>query len=178
MKRIAILGCSGAGKSTLARILGKRFGLPVIHLDQHYWRAGWVEPSREEWRAQALELASRPEWVMDGNYSNTFPERFAVADMIVLLDFPAWLCFWRVIKRTISRYGTTRDDLPEGCPEHFDPKFFKFVAGFRWTHRPKLLAAVEAFPGPKVVLTGPADVARWLSTFDPSSSSPLPASRP
>jgi adenylate kinase family enzyme len=51
MKRIAILGCSGAGKSTLARILGHRFGLPVIHLDQHYWRPGWVEPSKEEWRA-------------------------------------------------------------------------------------------------------------------------------
>ena len=175
MKRIAILGCSGAGKSTLARILGKRFGLPVIHLDQHYWRAGWVEPSKEEWRAQALELASRPEWVMDGNYSNTFPERLAVADMIVLLDFPTWLCLWRVVKRTVSRFGTTRDDLPAGCPEQFDPKFFRFVAGFRWTHRPKLLAAVDAYRGTKHVLTGPAEVRRFLGTLP---SSPLPPATP
>lgn len=175
MKRILILGCSGAGKSTLARILGHRFGLPVIHLDQHYWRPGWVEPSKEEWRAQALALAARPEWVMDGNYSSTFPERFAVADMIVALDFPTWLCLWRVVNRTLARYGTTREDLPEGCPEHFDPKFFRFVAGFRWTHRPKLLAAVDAYPGTKHVLTGPTQVRHFLATLP---SSPLPPATP
>lgn len=175
MKRILILGCSGAGKSTLARELGRRFRLPVIHLDEHYWRPGWVEPSKEEWRLQALELAKRPEWVMDGNYSSTFPERFAVADMVVALDFPTWLCLWRVIKRTISRYGTTREDLPEGCPEHFDPKFFRFVAGFRRTHRPKLVAAIDAYQGTKHVLTSPAQVRHFLATLP---SSPLPPATP
>jgi len=175
MKRILILGCSGAGKSTLARTLGARFGLPVIHLDQHYWRAGWVEPSKEEWRQQALQLAARPEWVMDGNYSSTFPERFAVADMVVALDFPTWLCLLRVSKRTVMRYGTTREDLPEGCPEHIDLKFFRFVAGFRRTHRPKLLAAVAAYPGTKHVLTGPAQVRHFLETLP---SSPLPPATP
>lgn len=171
MKRIVILGCSGAGKSTLALILGERFGLPVIHLDKHYWRSGWVEPSKEEWRLQALELAARPSWVMDGNYSSTFPERFAVADMVVAFDFPTWLCLWRVCKRIASGYGRTRPDLPEGCPEHIDFKFFLYVLRYRRKNRPKLLAAIEAYPGTKHVFTRPAEVEHFLATLP---SSPLP----
>jgi adenylate kinase family enzyme len=73
MRRVLILGGSGAGKSTLARILGERTGLPVIHLDQHYWRRGWVMPTPEAWKAQVAELVTRPAWVMDGNFASTFP---------------------------------------------------------------------------------------------------------
>ena len=27
----------------MAGALAERTGLPIIHLDQHYWHAGWVE---------------------------------------------------------------------------------------------------------------------------------------
>jgi adenylate kinase family enzyme len=175
MKRILILGCGGSGKSTLARVLGERLGLPVIHLDQHYWRAGWVEPSKEEWRAQALELAARPEWVMDGNYGGTFAERFAAADMVIAFDFPTWLCLWRVCKRIAKGYGRTRPDLPEGCPEHIDLKFLLYILHFRRDSRPRLMAALGAYPGTKYVLACPADVRRFLATL---SSSPLPPATP
>ena len=43
MQRIVVMGPPGSGKSTLARRLGARHGLPVFHLDQAYWRPGWVE---------------------------------------------------------------------------------------------------------------------------------------
>jgi adenylate kinase family enzyme len=33
VERVAILGTAGAGKSSLARELGRRTGLPVVHLD-------------------------------------------------------------------------------------------------------------------------------------------------
>lgn len=57
MRRVAIIGCAGSGKSTLARRLAAKTGLPAVHLDQHYWRPGWVEPPREEWQARAAALA-------------------------------------------------------------------------------------------------------------------------
>ena len=45
-----VVGPGGAGKSTFARRLGERTGLPVIHLDEHYWRPGWEPTPDDEWR--------------------------------------------------------------------------------------------------------------------------------
>ncbi|MBM3548124.1 MAG: adenylate kinase [Alphaproteobacteria bacterium] len=167
MKRVLILGCSGAGKSTLALTLGERWRLPVIHLDKHYWRAGWVEPPREEWRAQVAELTARPEWIMDGNYGGTLPERLAVADMAIVFDFPTWRCLLRAFRRAVVGYGRTRPDLADGCPEHIDFKFLLYILNFRRKNRPSLMQALDSFAGPKLTFTGPAEVARWLSTPAP-----------
>ena len=88
MRRVAIIGSSGAGKSTLARRLGERTGLPVVHLDEHFWRPGWVETSRGEWRAVQTALCAQDAWIMDGNYSGTLDVRLARADTVVFLDLP------------------------------------------------------------------------------------------
>jgi adenylate kinase family enzyme len=95
----------------------------------------------------------------------------AVADAVIALDFPTWLCLWRVLKRLVSRYGTIREDLPEGCPEQFDWTLLKFVVGFNRTHRPQMLAAVEGFAGAKAILRSPSDVRRYLEGVPPR---PLP----
>ena len=85
-ERILVLGPCGAGKSTLAAALGERLGLPVIHLDKEYWRAGWVEPPQAEWLGKVEELIARPRWVMDGNYGGTLARRLERADCVVTLD--------------------------------------------------------------------------------------------
>ena len=69
MKRILILGSSGSGKSTLARQLGAKKNLPVIFLDQHFWRAGWRESTDEQWQATLEKLIQRDQWIMDGTFS-------------------------------------------------------------------------------------------------------------
>ncbi len=175
MKRVLILGPSGAGKTTLSLALAQRTGLPVVHLDQRYWRAGWVEPSKEEWRAQVAELTARPEWIMDGNYGGTVAERLAVADTAIVLDFGTATCLWRVMKRIAAGYGRTRPDLAGGCPEQIDLAFLRYVVSFRRNHRPRLMAALSAFEGRTVILAHPADVRRFLRDLP----SPLPpAGRP
>jgi adenylate kinase family enzyme len=95
MKRVAIIGCGGSGKTTVATRLGERTGLPVVLLDQHYWRSGWQETPREEWEALQRELCSRPSWwIMDGNYGGTMAMRLEAADTIIFLDYPTWACLW------------------------------------------------------------------------------------
>src|SRR5215212_5460573 len=99
MQRVLVIGSRGSGKSTLAKELAKRTGLRLIHLDQQYWRSGWVEPSKEEWRGQVEVLIAQDRWVMDGNYGGTLELRLARADTVIDLQFPAWLCVWRILRR-------------------------------------------------------------------------------
>src|SRR4029453_15646097 len=66
-----VVGCAGGGKKTLARGLAARLGLPLVHLDFHFWRAGWQLPDSKDWREQVIALAAGPGGVMDGNYSKT-----------------------------------------------------------------------------------------------------------
>ena len=43
-RRVIVTGMAGAGKSTFARQLSAKAGLPVIDLDVHFWKPGWVQP--------------------------------------------------------------------------------------------------------------------------------------
>ena len=72
--------------------------LPVIHLDRHFWKPGWVEPDKSEWAQRVVELASDGEWVMDGNYGGSIHLRLPRAEAAVLLDFPVWQCISRWLR--------------------------------------------------------------------------------
>ena len=66
MQRIVILGNAGSGKSTLARAMGKRLGVPVVHLDTLFWEPGWVEPDAEQFRQRVGEAIAGDSWVCEG----------------------------------------------------------------------------------------------------------------
>ena len=145
MRRVMVVGCAGAGKTTLARRLGETLKLPVVSLDFHFWRPGWQSPDRAEWRQQVTTLAAMPDWIMDGNYSNTYDLRMPRADSLIWLDFPRGICMRRVLARTIRGYGRSRPDLPQDCPERFDLAFLRYVWDFPRKHRPRIAAGIEQF---------------------------------
>jgi adenylate kinase family enzyme len=117
--------------------LADLLGLPLIHLDREYFGPGWTMPSRPEWRERVKALAARPEWVMDGNYSNTFDLRVPRATAIVWLDVPRWRCLAGVAWRVARNYGRVRADLGPDCVERFDWSFLRWVWSYPRRMRPK-----------------------------------------
>lgn len=143
MRKVLVIGSGGAGKSTLARRLGGLLGLPVIHLDVHYWKPGWAETPKDAWQETVEGLAARDSWVMDGNYSGTLAARLAACDTVVFLDLPRALCLWRVLKRLVMYRQKGRPDMAEGCSETLDFKFLLWVWGYPKRSRPKVFRLVE-----------------------------------
>jgi adenylate kinase family enzyme len=161
-RRIVVMGAPGSGKSTMARWLGVRFGLPVFHLDQAWWRPGWVEAPAADFAAEVERLAAVPEWVIDGNFTATLAPRFAAADAVVYLDIPSWLSVVRVVVRTIKGWGRVRPDMAAGCAEKIDFAFLLFTWRWNRERRVRNLGLVEGFGGRRVVLCGPGAVRRFV----------------
>jgi len=165
VRRVLIIGSPGAGKSTIAVELARRTGLPVIHLDQHYWRAGWAEPDKESWAADVEKLTAGERWIMDGNYSGTLEQRLKRADTVIDLHLPGWLCFGRVLRRTVSSHGERRSDMAEGCPERFDLYFLWWTLKYSFSSRKRVEQKLSSFSGKLIKLCSRDDVRRFLATF-------------
>ena len=164
MKRVAIIGSGGAGKSTLARALSVRTGLPVVHLDQLYWREGWVPVSGERWLELQHDLLAQDHWIIDGNYGSTMDLRLAAADTVIFLDTPRLVCLWRVFKRRPRFHNRTRPDMTAGNSERLTGEFLRFV----WTYpkqKPALLEKLGRLEHARVVrLRMNREVRRFLET--------------
>ena len=166
MKRIMIIGCSGSGKSTLAVRLGKKLSLPVHHLDRLFWRPGWKEPPRDEWRALQEELCAQPVWILDGNYTSTMDVRFESADTVVFLDLSTFSCLLGVIRRFLRFRGRSRPDMTEACQERLDWTLLRRIFRYRSDRRPRVLARLRELDKSKrvVILPSPYAARRYLES--------------
>jgi len=113
-RRVLVIGMAGAGKSTFSRALSARTGLPVIHLDVHYWKPGWIKPSESEWRDTQRELLTGPTWIADGNDPESLDLRLERADTVVHLETPWWICTGRAFLRGLRK---PTGEMPEGCDD-------------------------------------------------------------
>ena len=167
MRRIAIIGPGGAGKSTLARQISAKLGLPVIHLDAHYWHEGWVETPKEEWAQAVRRLTEGEAWVMDGNYGGTMELRLAAADTILFLDLPRATCLLRVVGRQLRYRNRTRPDMAPGCPERLTWFFLRYIWNYRRDRRPGILERMARYAeGRKLVhLQTPRQVRGFLEAL-------------
>ena len=135
MEKILIIGCSGSGKTTLAVALGEKLGLPVVHLDQLWWKEGWRNVTREEFDSRLAMAMNMDGWIIDGNYSRTMEMRLAKCDTVIYLDFNRWACLRGMCQRVFGNYGKVRPDMAQGCPERFDPSFVKWIWDYNKNNR-------------------------------------------
>ncbi len=102
--KIYIVGSSCSGKTTLSRKIAAVLQIPHLELDQIWWLPGWQECDRQEFRKQVEDkIAANKDWVIDGNYSRVQDLILPEANLIIWLNLPFLVVFWRSIYRTISR---------------------------------------------------------------------------
>ncbi|TFH05303.1 MAG: DNA topology modulation protein [Candidatus Thorarchaeota archaeon] len=151
LRRILILGPSGSGKSTVGKRIGKILGIPIVHLDMHYWKPNWVETPKDEWPGKVKDLIASKIWVMDGNYTSTLQMRAKAADTLIFLDMTRGLSYFRVVSRYLRNRGKTRPDVTEGCPEKIDMDFIRWIWDYPRTKKPVILRFLEKLKSSKNV---------------------------
>jgi adenylate kinase family enzyme len=165
VQRVLIIGPCSAGKSTLAGELGQRLKLPVFHIDQLNWRAGWIESSKDEIREKLAAIVATDRWLIDGTYGGTLGKRLARCDSVIYLDYPIRLCVARLLRRIWTYRGRTRPDMTEGCPERFDLEFLIYL--MRWNSGPRVRteARLVGHEDKIIRLRTPDELRRWMDSL-------------
>ena len=157
--RIIVLGCPGSGKSTFARRLQAKTGLPLIHLDNVWWRGDGTHISREAFDRALEELLRGEEWIMDGDYSRTVEVRVRAADTVIFLDYDEETCMAGIT----ARVGQDRLDMP-WTENTLDPELVAMVQNYARDNRPTVYALLDKYPEKQaVVFTDRAQADRWLA---------------
>ena len=163
--KVLIVGCGGAGKSTLAVEIGKRFGLPVVHLDKLWWLPDWQTRSEQEFDEILLGELTKNDWIIEGNFFRTFKTRLKYADICIFLDYDTELCIQSVYERAEKYKGTTRPDMTEGCIEQVDDQFKNWITSYKENVRPSMLSELKNSAIPYMVFQTREATANWLDEF-------------
>ena len=147
---MVIIGRGASGKSTLAARLGEVTGLPVIELDEVFWRPGLVATPRDQWVDVQEGFVAEEGWIIDGDlgWYDVVEVRFRAADTILFLDFSFLRCAWRAIRRTHERAD-----------------FWLWLLAYRWQSRPILMEAIadHAVNADVHVFRNPAALRRFVA---------------
>jgi adenylate kinase family enzyme len=178
--RICILGPSNSGKSTLAVAIGAALGRPVIHLDllHHLPNTDWVPRPTEEFHALHDEAILGDRWVMDGNYSKLFPQRFERATGVILLDVPTSTSLLRYFRRTLFEKDGRAGAL-EGCRDSVKWPMIHHVAMVTPKNRRRYAEIFKGVGLPKISLASARAIDRFYRAENlsrpQSGQSPRPA---
>ncbi|MDR1433236.1 MAG: hypothetical protein LBI61_02750 [Puniceicoccales bacterium] len=148
-----IFGPSASGKSTIANALGKKFGVPVHHLDRLCFLPNtfWVPRPVEEFQKLHEAAVNSREWIIDGNYTSLMASRIARATAIIWLDPPAIGCIFRFYGRFFRKHRrqTPYAGLLEGADEKFTLVAIKHIIRHKMK-RQFFLKLIGHFPAEKV----------------------------
>ena len=167
MDKIAIIGSSGAGKTTLAKKISSRLKVKVYHLDRFFWQPDWIRESGER-RIDTLKgFVQKRQWIIEGTYLNSSELHLNEADIIIFLDMPPFLCFWRIIMRHLNYRGLRRCDIPKGSTNRLTFLGMLQVLAFRLRAHGKLEDKLYKFPQEKIIrLHSPKEVESFLARLE------------
>ncbi len=115
-RRIAVYGVTGSGKTRAAADIGAVTGLPWHAVDELTWEPGWAEVPRDEQRRRIDAICRGDAWILDAIYSTWMDVVLDRVEVIVALDYPRWLSYGRLLRRT-GRRMITREPVCNGNRE-------------------------------------------------------------
>jgi adenylate kinase family enzyme len=169
-RRLLIAG--GGGKSTLAKALSVRTGLPYIELDALHWLPDWVERDAESFKAKVMDaIAAAPDgWIVDGNYYSKLGDLvLAQADIVIWVDMPWRVMFWRTFKRSFQRAWDKRKICGENTESwrrtlSADSLWWYHIrTRRRYNSRGERIGAILPPGAPLVRLSSPAELNRFYA---------------
>ena len=129
--RINIIGTAGSGKSTFSKQIAEKLKIPYIELEALAWKSNWTEVTDEELFSKLERHLSSDDWVLDGNYPQTLHIKWKKCQMVVYLDIPFHIIFYRLLRRTLIRIFTG-EELWAGNKETFWRLFFTRHSVILW----------------------------------------------
>ena len=147
MRRIIVIGSPGSGKSTFSRKLRDQTGLPLFYLDMIYHKPDRTTVSRDEFDKKLSQILEAEQWIIDGNYQRTLPQRFEKCTEVFLFDLPVEEC----LEGAASRIGQVREDLP-WIEKEFDPEFRQYILDFPADQRPAIETLIGRYRAEKRIV--------------------------
>lgn len=99
-KRIHILGPSGSGKTTISRFLSKKLKIRAYDLDDVMFEIKYSKIRNKKERIKLLrKIVGEKEWIIEGVYSTWIEDSIKRSDLVIWIDLPITVLFYRVFKR-------------------------------------------------------------------------------
>jgi adenylate kinase family enzyme len=178
-RRISVYGVTGSGKSTAAAAIAAATGLEWHSVDDLTWESGWVAVAPDEQRRRIAAICERDSWVLDTMYDQWIDVPLPRLELIVALDYPRWLSFGRLLRRTVTRI-VDRRSICNGNVETLRSQFARdsillwhFRSFARKRDRIQGWAATwtQAGEGPRVLrFRRPRDLENWIAQLTPVRS--------
>lgn len=153
--RICIIGPSNSGKSTLAAAIGRKLGIKVVHLDQlhHLPKSDWQPRPLDEFQALHDEAIKGEQWMVEGSYSSSMPQRFQLATGVILLDVSTSTSLLRYTRRTL--FESNRVGALEGVRDRLKWSMVRYIALVAPRNRRRYFQVYCETGLPKVMLSSP-----------------------
>lgn len=169
--RFLIYGATGSGKSTLAARIAERTGLPWYSVDDLSWLPDWQQLAAHEQRRRFEPICAEDRWVLDTAYAAWLDLAWTRVQLVVALDYPRWVSFSRLLRRTVLRV-VQRRQICNGNTETLR-RVFSSHSILLWhvrtyaQKRKRIRGWAADQSGPAVILlTSPRATEDWLSTLD------------
>jgi adenylate kinase family enzyme len=174
-KKIVVVGTTSSGKSTLACQLAQKIGGDYIELDSFYWEPNWTPAEPFDFLARVEEAIRAEAWVVAGNYHLVRDLIWENAEVVIWLDYPFHIVFWRLLKRTIQR-AITQEELWNGNREKFwghlklwsDESLFGWLFKTYWRRKreyPMLFGSPENAHLKIIHFRHPKETQKWLKNI-------------